>query len=75
MIAKEDKIVYKKLGSKIKKLREDKGLSLRKLAAVADIKHPQLFDIENGKRDLRLSTLLKVARAMNISAHELLNIE
>lgn len=62
-----------KLGEKIRSLRIAKALSLRAFALLADIEHHQLINIEKGRVDLRLSTLKKIADALEIGLAELLS--
>lgn len=75
MIADEDREAVKALGARIKKLREERGYSLRELAAIADIEHPMLHGIEGGEWDLRISSLMKIARALDVPSWKLLKPE
>jgi len=54
------------LGQHIRTIRIAKDLSIRKLAISAEIEHHQLINIEKGRVDMRLSTLVKIAKALNI---------
>lgn len=54
------------LGHRIRKFREEKGLTLRKLAIIADISSSLMSQIENNKVDPSLSTLRKIAQALDI---------
>lgn len=64
------------LGINIKILREKKGWSLNKLKEESTIGYATLHDIENGKsQSLNSSNLEKVARALDTTVDELLNIE
>ena len=73
-ISKEDIDFYKtKLGERITELRLKNGLSLRKLAIIADMEHHQILNIESGKTDLRLSTILKLSKALSVSPKDLLD--
>jgi len=60
------------LGERISKLRRKCGLSLEKLAYEVGISKGNLSDIENGKRDPRLSTLQHIAYGLEISVSALL---
>lgn len=53
-------------GENLSKIRKAKGLSLRKLAVLAEMEHHQILNIEKGG-DLRLSTLYKLAKALEVS--------
>ncbi len=60
------------LGWKISQYRNSKGWSQAELAAKAGIAQANLSNIEKGKRDVTVSTLLRVADALEIKAAELL---
>jgi transcriptional regulator with XRE-family HTH domain len=62
------------LGNRIEELRMQKKMSVRAFALIAEIEHHQLINIEKGRVDIRLSTLRKVARALEITPSELLNL-
>lgn len=65
---------FKKLGSNIKELREEKGLNQKAFAFDCEIGRTQLHMIENGKTNPRLGTLLKIANALEISVSKLLDL-
>ncbi len=70
---KEEKY-FKKLGVKIKKLREAKGLDQKAFSFDCEIGRTQLYMIENGKTNPRLGTLLKIANALEISLAKLVDL-
>lgn len=62
-----------KLAKVIKKMREERGLSQEKLARLADVSNNTIVNIEAGKNpNPTVSTLKKIAEALNISAGKLL---
>lgn len=63
------------LGSRITKLRKDKGLGVRPFALLAEIEHPQLINIEKGRVDIKLATIHKIAKALQIEIKDLFNFE
>lgn len=63
---------FQKLGSRIKELREEKGMDQKSFAFDCGIGRTQLYMIENGKTNPRLLTLMKVANGLEISIIELL---
>lgn len=64
------------LGLNIKTLREKKGWSLNKLKEESGLGYATLHDIENGKsQTLNSNNLEKVARSLDTTVDELLNIE
>jgi transcriptional regulator with XRE-family HTH domain len=62
------------LGQRIKELREQKGLTLEKLAYENDIAKSTLSRIERGLVDVKYTTLLKIAEGLGIKTKELLDL-
>lgn len=63
----------KELGKNLNKIRKEKGLSFRELAAIAGLEHAQIARIEDGKVNPTLSTICSLAEALGVSAASLLN--
>jgi DNA-binding XRE family transcriptional regulator len=62
-----------KLGKKIKKLRNDLGLSQDELARQADVPYTTLTKIETGViKKPSVYVVAKIAKALNISIEELI---
>lgn len=59
------------VGSRIRKARVDRGLNLHELARLSGISAPALSLIETGKRDLRVTSLCRIADALRIAAGDL----
>ena len=59
------------VGSRIRKAREDRGLTLHELARLSGISAPALSLIETGKRDLRVTSLCRIADALRIAVGDL----
>lgn len=57
----------RRLGLRLKALREDRNLSQRDLAHLVGMPPPQLSKIESGSYDLRVSTVQTLLRAMDAS--------
>jgi transcriptional regulator with XRE-family HTH domain len=60
------------LGSFIRSQRELANLSLRQMAALADISNPYLSQIERGLHEPSVHVLRSIAQALNLSAETLL---
>jgi transcriptional regulator with XRE-family HTH domain len=58
-------------GRRIRKAREASGLNLHELALLSGVSGPALSLIENGKRDLRLTSLFRIAAALRVGAGDL----
>lgn len=63
------------LASQLRKWRVARGLSQQVLAEQAGIPRPNLIDLELGRRDCTITTLVKLARALGLSAGALLDEE
>ena len=60
------------IGEQIRKLREDKGLPLRKVAAVLDIDQSILSKIERGERKASKDQIIRIAKIFSVDEKELL---
>jgi transcriptional regulator with XRE-family HTH domain len=71
MIRQSDKHNLKRLGLNIKKLREAKGLSFRELSYACEIDHSKISKIEKGQINITFTTILQLAKALEITPSEL----
>jgi len=55
------KVAY---GKKVRQIRKDKGVSQEKLAELAELDRTYISDIENGKRNVSIETIFKIAKAL-----------
>ena len=55
----------------LRAIRDKQGISQRKLAELSGVHHISLARIEMGVLDPRLSTLRKIAQALNVTMSEL----
>jgi HTH-type transcriptional regulator, competence development regulator len=67
-----DNTLLVQVGSEIRKGRLAAGLNLHELARLCGISAPALSLIENGKRDLRVSSLFRIASALRLEVANLL---
>ena len=65
----------KQFGQHLAEIRKEKKLSLRELAALSDIDHKKISDIELNKRGLKLETLFKLADGLGVHPKELLDFD
>ncbi len=61
-----------RVGFNIRKIREDKGLSQEKLAALSDLHRAYVGQIERGEKNIGLKNLEKIALALGIDTKDLL---
>ena len=73
MATKKKEIDFKKMGSRIKAFRADKGLTQEELAQVVDVEIHHIANIENGRRTPSLKLLIYLADALDVSADDLLS--
>jgi len=60
------------IGKQIRKLREDNGLPLRKVAAELDIDQSILSKIERGERKASKELIIHIARIFNVDEKKLI---
>ncbi|QIL42204.1 helix-turn-helix transcriptional regulator [Pedobacter sp. HDW13] len=73
MIKKEGSEIQKKFGFHLKKIRNQKGLSLRAMARNCEIDDSNISKIENGKFDVQLTTIIELAKGLDIHPKDLLD--
>ena len=61
-----------KLGKNLKRIRTSKGISQGDIARSLEVSRGFVSNIENGKTNPTLTTIAKLAKAVNVSANELL---
>lgn len=70
MINQEDDEFLKKFGSKLRNLRESRGLTLESTEELGDISWRHLQRIEHGK-NINLTTALRIAKLYRIKLSDL----
>lgn len=65
---------FKKLGEKIKRLRKDKKLTLSSLCYKNGLEPSTVSRVEKAQVDVKLSTLLKIAKALGVKINDLVNL-
>jgi len=62
-----------KIGQRIKELREKAEMSQKDLAYTADLDRSYIASIENGKRNVSIVNIEKIANALNVTLKEFFN--
>lgn len=63
------------MNTKLKELRELRGLSIYELEDISDVSSSYINNLENGyKKNPSLKTMKKLAKALNVSVAELFNL-
>lgn len=71
MASKKDTHYLKVVGANITRLRKKKGISSKELGDLCDIEKSNLIPIEKGRINITLSTLAKIAKALDVEMKEL----
>lgn len=66
-----DKKVYESIGSKIIEFRKTANISQEKLASLSGIDRSHIGFIEQGRRRPTVSTIHKIATALNVSLEDI----
>jgi len=64
--------IKKNVGLRIRAIRELRGLTQEKLAALADLHRAYIGQIERGEKNIGVENLEKIAKALRVNARDLL---
>ena len=64
-----------KIGLRIKKLREIKGISQLELSNLADLDRTYINSVENGRRNISIVNIEKIAEALDVSVGDFFKSE
>jgi transcriptional regulator with XRE-family HTH domain len=64
-------MIEKELGERIKKLRNERGLSQEKFALMIDMDRTYFASVETGKRNISLKNIEKIAKGLNVTISQL----
>ena len=64
-------MIKKKFGNRVRELRLEANLSQEKFALLIDMDRTYLASVENGKRNISLENIAKIANGFNIAIEEL----
>lgn len=70
-----DTDICRRVGKRIKELRGTRGLSQERFANDIDMARTYFTEVENGKRNLSLVNLEKIAHGLDISLREFFDSE
>lgn len=66
-----EKTTAQKFGENMKKIRLEKGMSQGDICRELGLDRAYISNVENGKQNLTLSTMEKVAKALGVSIEDL----
>lgn len=67
-------MIKEKFGSRIKELRMQANLSQEKFALMIDMDRTYLASVENGRRNISLENIYKIANGFHITLEELFSV-
>ncbi len=70
---KDDLIIN--IGLKIRKIREEKNLSIMDMADKLDMEYNNVIRIEKGRTNPTISTLFKICQALNVKLVDIVDVE
>jgi len=73
LVVIDKKGIAVQIGQNVKRLRLNKNLSMQDLATVAEIEKSQIYRVEHGVFDLKISTLFVLAKALDVEVCDLLS--
>ena len=71
----DKKIALIRIGTNIKRIRNEKNLSQQDLAAACNFEKSNMSRIEAGRTNLTVGTLLKICETLQVSLVEVVDIE
>ena len=71
MPTSDENDAIKSFGNQIRLIRKEKAISMQMLANIAEIELSQIYRIETGKINPKLTTILKIAAALEVDPKEL----
>jgi len=61
------------LGERIRSYRKQAGFTQEKLAEQADLHHNFIGEVERGNMEISLTSLVKIAKALNVKVRDLID--
>ena len=71
----EEQEILDNIGKNIRDLRTAKCLSQFQLNVDAELSKNQIGRIERGERNVKITTLYKIAKALNVNISEIINLK
>lgn len=71
----ENDIILKSLGYHLRLIRQEKQLRQKTIAKMCEMDSGSYSNIENGKRNITILTLLKISKVLNVSITELMSFK
>jgi transcriptional regulator with XRE-family HTH domain len=75
MIHLKNKRLITAFGKRVRKLRQERNLSMRHLADLANVEYTQIAKIEAGKINTTISTAYAISKALDISLPDMFQLK
>lgn len=70
-----EKNIYILIGSRIKNIRESKGMTQQQISDICDFEKSTVSRIEAGRTNLTIKTLYKISQSLGVKMTEIVNVE
>lgn len=70
-----EKNIYILIGSRIKDIRESKGMTQQQISDICDFEKSTVSRIEAGRTNLTIKTLYKICQSMGVRMTEIVDVE
>ena len=70
-----EKNIYILIGSRIKDIRESKGMTQQQISDICDFEKSTVSRIEAGRTNLTIKTLYKICQSMGVKMTEIVDVE
>ena len=74
-IKDKNDVILKSLGYHLRLIRLEKQLRQKTVAKLCDMDSGSYSNIENGKRNITILTMLKISKVLDVSMTELMNFK
>jgi len=68
-------IIRKRIGERIRKIREEKNISQQEIAALCDFEKSSMSRLEAGRTNPTVTTLYKISAALGVTIKDLVDIK
>ena len=70
-----EKNIYILIGSRIKDIRESKGMTQQQISDICDFEKSTVSRIEAGRTNLTIKTLYKISQSLGVKMTEIVDVE
>jgi len=74
-LVEKNNLVLRSLGYHLRQIRQQKQLRQKTVAKLCEMDSGSYSNIENGKRNITILTLVKISKVLNVSLTEIMSFE